>query len=210
MAMQSIERLPAPQRRQQILDTALQLFSEKGYSATSTRLLSQQIGVSEALIFRYFATKRDILLALIDAHDLSEVEAECASILARTDYGDEQQWTAGIALLLRYLRKNSKLLRIVYDESQRDEQVARAYLEQVLARLSKPFMQYVEAKIASGEYRQVNAEILARTLFGAVFNVLITEDWLKLADNGHLSEEQVGCEVASVFLHGLVPRVARA
>ena len=76
--MQSTERLPAPQRRQQILDTALELFAERGYSATSTRVLAQRLGVSEALIFRYFATKRDILLALISSRAMERSEGEAA------------------------------------------------------------------------------------------------------------------------------------
>ena len=47
-----------------ILKVALQLFSERGYAATSTRMISKQAAVSEGLIFRHYQNKEGLLNAV--------------------------------------------------------------------------------------------------------------------------------------------------
>lgn len=59
-------RLPAGQRRQEILAVARRLFAERGYDATTTREVAAAAGVSDALIYRHFASKDALLRALID------------------------------------------------------------------------------------------------------------------------------------------------
>lgn len=51
-------------RREQVLAAALTLFCEHGYAATSTRRIAEAAGVTEGLIFHYFATKEVLLLEL--------------------------------------------------------------------------------------------------------------------------------------------------
>jgi AcrR family transcriptional regulator len=63
-------RLTAPRRpgasgRDQILDAAAQMFSEQGYSATSTRRIAEAVGVKQASLYYHFASKQDILTELL-------------------------------------------------------------------------------------------------------------------------------------------------
>ena len=51
-------------RKQDIIDAATELFSQKGYHATSTHQLAKLAEVSEGIIFYYFKTKEDILLEI--------------------------------------------------------------------------------------------------------------------------------------------------
>jgi AcrR family transcriptional regulator len=48
-------------RRQHIANVALQLFGEKGFDNTSTQLIAKAAGVSEALIFKHFGSKDQLL-----------------------------------------------------------------------------------------------------------------------------------------------------
>lgn len=48
-------------RRQHIANVALQLFGERGYDATSTQQIAKAAGVSEALIFKHFGSKEQLL-----------------------------------------------------------------------------------------------------------------------------------------------------
>lgn len=52
-------------RRQEILNKALDLFIQKGYSATKTAEIAKAVGMSEGLLFHYFATKERLYLALL-------------------------------------------------------------------------------------------------------------------------------------------------
>lgn len=51
-------------RKEKILKEALKLFSEQGFSATSTKVIAEKAKVSEALIFKHFG-KKDALLSYI-------------------------------------------------------------------------------------------------------------------------------------------------
>jgi len=53
-------------RRQDIFDTALHLFIHKGYAGTSIRDISRVLSISPGLLFHYFATKEDMLAAMIE------------------------------------------------------------------------------------------------------------------------------------------------
>src|ERR687897_827112 len=55
----------AAARREQILGTALRLFAERGFDATSTRQIAKEAGIAEGLIFHYFSTKASLLTAIL-------------------------------------------------------------------------------------------------------------------------------------------------
>jgi len=61
-----MRRLPAAQRRQQLLETAAQLFAKRGYAGATTAELARAAGVTEPIIYRHFSSKRDLFIALID------------------------------------------------------------------------------------------------------------------------------------------------
>lgn len=61
-----MRRLPAAERREQLLDTAARLFAERGYAGATTAELAKAAGVTEPIIYRHFASKRDLFIALID------------------------------------------------------------------------------------------------------------------------------------------------
>jgi AcrR family transcriptional regulator len=56
----------AAARREQILETALELFAAQGFDATSTRQIAKEVGVAEGLIFHYFPTKASLLTAILE------------------------------------------------------------------------------------------------------------------------------------------------
>jgi AcrR family transcriptional regulator len=54
------------QRQEQILETAMQLFAEHGYSDTDTQFLAEKLHVGKGTIYRYFPSKRALFLAAAD------------------------------------------------------------------------------------------------------------------------------------------------
>ena len=59
-------RLEGDARRAQIVEVARGLFAAGGYRATTTRQLARAAGVSDALMYRHFESKDDVLRAVID------------------------------------------------------------------------------------------------------------------------------------------------
>ncbi len=53
-------------RKEQIINTALSLFAKKGYSHVSISYLAKQAGISKGLMYNYFASKEELLKAVIE------------------------------------------------------------------------------------------------------------------------------------------------
>ena len=65
--MTRITKEPA-QRRQEILDTAMRLFYEKGYEKTSITDIAREMGVAQGLCYRYFPSKEAIFDTALDQY----------------------------------------------------------------------------------------------------------------------------------------------
>jgi AcrR family transcriptional regulator len=60
-------RLPVGTAREEILDAAAELFADRGYAATSTRMIAEMVGVRQASLYYHFSTKEQILAELLES-----------------------------------------------------------------------------------------------------------------------------------------------
>lgn len=58
-------RMPAAERREQLLDVAAEAFSRQGYARATTSQLAKAAGVTEPIIYRHFKSKKNLFIALI-------------------------------------------------------------------------------------------------------------------------------------------------
>lgn len=70
-------RMQSDERRRQLLRVAIDSFARSGFGGTKTKDIAAAAGVSEAILFRHFATKEDLYHAILDAKETrgSPVEA---------------------------------------------------------------------------------------------------------------------------------------
>lgn len=76
-------RLPAQARREAIVAAALDVFANGSYAGSTTAELARAAGVSEPILYRHFASKRDLYLACLDEawRQLREaIEAKAAEL----------------------------------------------------------------------------------------------------------------------------------
>lgn len=59
-------RLPAGERRESIVEAALGVFGASSYSSATTAAIAGAAGVSEPILYRHFASKRDLYIACLD------------------------------------------------------------------------------------------------------------------------------------------------
>ncbi len=60
------EHLPTDQRQRQITEVALDLLANQPVASLSTRQIAERVGVSQPALFRHFANREAILLAVLD------------------------------------------------------------------------------------------------------------------------------------------------
>jgi AcrR family transcriptional regulator len=85
-------RMAAADRRRHLVETAIRLFTEGSYHGTTTAEIARAAGVSEPILYRHFASKRDLYLAALEdvwtrtretwERKLDEAPDACAAIEA--------------------------------------------------------------------------------------------------------------------------------
>ena len=60
-------RKTADERREEILDAAMEEFAEHGLDGTSTDTIAREAGISQPYLFRLFGTKKELYLASVAA-----------------------------------------------------------------------------------------------------------------------------------------------
>ncbi|WP_430332276.1 TetR/AcrR family transcriptional regulator [Rhodococcus sp. ACT016] len=61
----STRKRPGATAREEILDAAAELFTTRGFTGTSTRMIADAVGIRQASMYHHFATKDDILATLL-------------------------------------------------------------------------------------------------------------------------------------------------
>ena len=59
-------RMPAAQRRTQLMDVAMRVFSREGYHGATMADVADAAGVTKPVLYQHFPSKRDLYLALLD------------------------------------------------------------------------------------------------------------------------------------------------
>ena len=78
--MQTLRQRKKAESRQNMLDTAKQLFIKNGYSKTTMEDIAEQAGFGVATLYNYFKTKEGMFAAM--AHDdMSEIKAQGKTVL---------------------------------------------------------------------------------------------------------------------------------
>ena len=80
-------RLAAAERRRAILETASRAFSEGSYRGTTTAEIAREAGVTEPILYRHFASKRELYLAVLESA-WEEIRAGWDRIVTETDPAD--------------------------------------------------------------------------------------------------------------------------
>ena len=109
------KRMSAGDRRTQLIEVALELFSKHGFSGTTTREIAAAAGVSEAIIFRHFASKEELYAALLEYKNregrVEEWLDELRSHAARRD--DEALFRSLIRRILISYRDDPSFQRLL-------------------------------------------------------------------------------------------------
>ncbi len=118
-------RLPAAERRQQLVETALGLFAERGLHGTSMDDIADAAGVTKPVLYQHFASKRALFLELLDEVGKQLLD----SIATATNAADtpRQQVEAGLTVYFQFVADHhSSFVLLFGDGSRRDEEFAEA------------------------------------------------------------------------------------
>lgn len=139
-------------KQARILEAAIEIFSEKGFAATSTSEIAQKAGVAEGTIFRHYKTKKDLLLSIAGPIAVKLVAPflmrDFIKVLDLPYNRVDDLFRAVAKDRIRFARKNIKLLKILVHEipfqPELMEQVKSLLLNVVISRFEMIIQHFQE------------------------------------------------------------------
>ncbi|MCG6139466.1 TetR/AcrR family transcriptional regulator [Leptospira mtsangambouensis] len=108
----SFERI-SEEKRNRILSTAISEFANRGFTSANTNTIAQKAGISVGSLYKYFETKEDFFLTVVD-HGITQLEKTLESVLS---------------LDLDLFGKIEKIIRIIQTHSRINQDIIRLYNE---------------------------------------------------------------------------------
>jgi AcrR family transcriptional regulator len=157
----------ALERREQIVEVSVRLFAQAGFDGTSTRQIAQEVGVTEGLIFHYFPTKADLLMAVLETRH--SFLGELATILAQRHDQPTSLVLSQIANeWLSVLRREAAFTSFLLGTAQTHPQVGEI-LQTLIQQGTAYLVTYLRERVQVGELRpDLPLEVSAHMFFSAL------------------------------------------
>ncbi len=147
----------AGETEKKILDAALKLFAEKGYTGATTRVIAEEAGVSELTLFRKFKTKENLFDAIIN-QNLEKMKMDFASIF--TDNKPESPRDFLETIIRNYIwviEENFEVFFLVINDG-------AGKFDSAITEFFRQFTEYLEENITNSKV-DYDAFVLALTGF---------------------------------------------
>lgn len=178
------------ERRQQILEAAMNCFARKGYHLTTMDDIAAELPFSKGLLYYYFKTKRDLFLDILENwmdsslkawEAMSSQDEKAATQICKClDYG--VQLVTGSADLARVEME-------FYGELGRDPVISDAF-KTLFSEFRAQIKAILEAGISQGEFRALDTGALAAVVVGIYEGLAIQAmvepdafDWAVVSEN---------------------------
>ncbi len=150
-------------RPQEILDAALAVFAEKGFSAARMEDISQRAGVTKGTIYLYFESKEALFKALVRESLAPTIAAVIERALAY-EGSSRDLLIMVLSTVGNFIRTSDRVVlpKIVIAESGNFPELVRFYRAEIIDKGLGLLEEVVARGIARGEFRQVDPKHVAR------------------------------------------------
>lgn len=196
-------RLPREQRISEILHVAREVFCERGYEATAVAEIAARLGVVEGTIYKYFETKRELLLKMLaNWYDelFGDFSRELSGIVGARDRFRYAVWRH-----LCTIRDYPQLCRLIFSEVRSHSDYRGSDLHRMNSRYASLFSSVVADGVKSGEFRKGVPPALIRDL---VLGGVEHHAWNYLYGHGRIDVERLADQITSTLCDGLLNRRA--
>jgi AcrR family transcriptional regulator len=138
-------RLPAPARREQILEVSVQVFAHRGFHSTSMNDVADAAGVTKPVLYQHFDSKQDLYLALLDEAGNRLRTAISKAVAAATT--GKQQTELGFKAYFRWVADDHDAFLLLFGlRANRDEESTTA-IRRITAEAAQAIAPFIAADI---------------------------------------------------------------
>jgi TetR/AcrR family transcriptional regulator, mexJK operon transcriptional repressor len=191
-------------RRQQIIDGALQVFSEKGFEKATNKDIAEAAGIgSPGLIYHYFKDKSDLFRQVL------EQRAPVLQLIARgetmMDLPPREALTLFGSAFIQTLENRTAIamFKLILGEAVRHPMVAEMFNKVGPGRGFAFLTRYLSHQMDLGALRRVDPGAAVRCFVGPLIAYVLTREIFRQPDAAALNPETMVEAAVEMFLHGM-------
>ena len=203
-------RMSGDARHSQILQVAIRLFSQNGFSGTTTKEIARVAGVSEAMVFRHFATKHELYHAILDfkACEGGTKNPPWENLIIKRAIAEKDDYAVfynfALGALLNH-KQDVDFMRLLFHAALDEHELSQMFFDQFVSRIYDFIGSYVRGRQIDGAMREeVEPRIVVRAFLGMLIhhslNNILWDRKRRLLD---VSDEKAAHEFVTILLNGM-------
>src|SRR6516165_655535 len=159
-------------RREEILETATDLFAEQGFSDAVTQAIADRLGVGKGTIYRHFPSKRELFLAAAD-RVMRKMQEKIMANIAGVEDGLEQV-ARGIMAFLSFFAEHPEYVELLIQErAQFKDRTRPTYFEHREVNVVRWRKLYAKL-ISEGRVREMPVESITTVVGNLIYGTMFT------------------------------------
>ena len=202
-------RMSGDERRSQILQLAINLFSQRGFNGTTTKEIAKAAGVSEAMVFRHFATKNELYDAILDykAHEGGQTLPWEGDLIISQAIENNDDYAFFYNIALNAMNKHQTkpdFMRLLFHSALEEHELADRFMDEFIAKIYEFMSTYITKRQQDGAIREVEPKIIVRAFMGMMIHHSLNNIlWDKKRVLLNISNEEAAKNFAEFILHGV-------
>lgn len=202
-------RMSGDMRREQILKTAVDLFSKHGFRGTTTKEIARAAGVSEAMVFKHFATKDELYGAILDNKacqgEMQFSWREDSVIGKAMEERDDHAVFYNLALnAMNKQQSDPGFMRLLFFSALEEHDLAERFFKEFVTRVYEFIGSYIEKRQKEGAMRKIEPRIAVRAFLGMMIHQSLNNIlWDKKRTVLDITNETAAKNFADILLHGV-------
>lgn len=197
-------------RREQILRTAVDLFSKKGFKGTTTKEIAAAAGVSEAMVFRHFENKDALYGAILDTKGCQDGVhkfpwEDNAELQKAMDAGDD--FAVFYNLAIESLNKHQTdvaFMRLLFFSALEEHELAERFFREFIEKIYAFIGGYIERRQREGVFRAMEPRMAVRAFLGMLIHHSLNNIlWDKKRVIIDISNEDAAKNFTEILLNGV-------
>ena len=189
-------------RRTEIVEAALRLWSERGYDATSVAAIAAEVGLTKGTLYLYFDSKLALLDEVLRRYSLRpDVEGMLAALR-------EQPLEDVVKLLVegawQRLKERRELVAVLLRELPHHLDKAQRFLSEVLVPTNQAIAAYLDEKLPPARALELNTLVAGRSLLSMILVFFFTQEVLGAKELMPIPEEEATSTITKLFLNGVL------
>ena len=192
-------RAPAGERQASIISAAAALFAAKGFNGTTTREIAKTAGISEALVFKYFPTKRALYAAILA--EKVQISQLMDNVEAAAEKRDDARVFTLVASFRIHRGADPSLLRLLLFSALEGHELSDMFFRSRHRVFYEYLAGYIRCRCQEGAFHCLDPLLAAQAFVGMVVYHRILHEIFKVSL--HCTPEEAVAGYVELFLDGL-------